>query len=483
MADIFDEVEASSKGDIFDEVAPEKPGAISQIGTSLGNTLSGLGSLALAANPVTGGLPILPGGETPSVALLKGGLIEGPEEQRRKAVEQAKAGGSRLAATQRAIIGSIPFIGPTIEEMAYKIPDRPWEAATDVATMALPIPGMRAGSAVAEKAGIPTALKTSAAESYSRAFSPTTAKFKTLTKNVVEGRPGTATLPPVPGMIERGVTAMTRKGLQGTIASAVDDIGAKIDAVQSLIPEGTKALPANDVIAAINKGIDDRFMIDTKGGKIPASPDAEKGIAVGNKLKMMLAQASEPGPKGTNTRVIDYQILRRFKQNWDQSIAESGGFANKDFVNNAKMGAYKEAANGVRQILNDATPDIAKLNREFHFWKQAQDVIDATIERTSSQSQPMGQQVSQAAGVAAGLATGGLSRALEYGVVMRNLRKLTTSTGWNTVSAVAKDRLADALVSKSPQQANAMIIALMGAQGVAAQKQDSQSLGMPEPPR
>jgi hypothetical protein len=364
--------------------------------------------------------------------------------------ESLGKGNFRDAAT--SALGTIPLIGPGIEQAVGEarqgqIP----EALGHAAGMLAPL-GVSKAMKGAAASRIPGALKTSATESYSRAFAPTKEKFKTMTAKVVEGAPGT------PGMIERGVTAMSRKGLQSKITDMVDKVGEQIDVEQAKIPEGTLKIPAKTITDAIDNNLRDEFMIDTAKGKVLASPDAEQALKVGGKLKMLLAQASEVDPAGKG-RVIDYQILRRFKQNWDRSIAGAGGFANKTFENNAKMGAYQEAAGAARAILNAETPDIAALNREFHFWKQA-----PTVDRTKAQSQPMGQQIATAAGTAAGLATGGIGKALEYGYVLRNLRKLTTSTAWNTVSAVAKDRLANALASADPKIANGLILSMMGTQ-------------------
>ncbi len=61
------------------------------------------------------------------------------------------------------------------------------------------------------------------------------------------------------------------------------------------------------------------------------------------------------------------------------------------------------------------------------------------------------------------MATGGVGHAILTGEVLAGLRKLTTSTGWNTVSAVFKDRLANALASGNSKLANAMIKTQMAA--------------------
>jgi len=163
------------------------------------------------------------------------------------------------------------------------------------------------------------------------------------------------------------------------------------------------------------------------------------------------AASPKSGPTPT-IKVVDFQILRRFKQAWDRSVAEAGGYAGNDFINNMKRATYREVANAVRDELNTARPDIARVAKEFHFWKTAQDVIDATVERTRSRQVPLSQNMMTAAGIA----KGGVGTAL----LLRNLTKLTQSTGWNTTSAVLKDRLANLIEAGDIRGANAMLVIL-----------------------
>jgi hypothetical protein len=55
------------------------------------------------------------------------------------------------------------------------------------------------------------------------------------------------------------------------------------------------------------------------------------------------------------------------------------------------------------------------------------------------------QKLAAAAGTAAGFATGGVKGVVLGREAMSALEKLATSTAWGTVSAVIKDRLANAL--------------------------------------
>lgn len=385
--------------------------------------------------------------------------------------KQAWDAGDLGTAFRKSLAAITPIAGPMIENTAdkfteegkYRNPDvqggRPWEAATDLTLSALPLPlktlkPLERSGATGAAASV---LKGSARRSYAQALAPTKQQFKNLTNRVVEGTPGT---PGVPGLVERGVTALTRPRLKQTFDSMVETVGDQIDQMQAQIPQGSKYIPLNDAINAINQGAEEAFTIPVpqSGGSIrplPTGPMAEAGMKVASKLTKALEEASETLPSGQ--RMIDYQLLRRFRQAWDESVAKAGGFAGTDLINNARMRAYQEATNGIRGVLNSATPDIAALNREFSFWKNAQSILEETIKRTAPQSEAMGQQMARVAGQAAGMASGGIGAAILTGETLRNLRKLTTSTAWKTTGAVLKDRLANAVAAGDNKLANALI--------------------------
>lgn len=404
---------------------------------------------------------------------------QGNEFRKAKEAWQEPGIGGKVEAAGHALAGALPLIGPAAAHAGEEIGKGNVGRGLGEATGLLLPSALKAGRGVLAKATEPVqnALNKSAVADYERALPGKTLKTKAMSGEVV------------PGLIDRRVTAMTRGGLLKKLSGHVESLGQQIDNLQSQIPEGTMSIPLDKAMSAIDRNLQDRFTVPSINGQYVASPDAAIGLATGQRLKKLIQAAAEPKPQPQTPpaklfdangnaiapvatpkppQTIDYQLLRRFKQNWDESIAKAGGFANNDFVNNAKMGAYREAAGGIRELLNDATPNIAAINREFHFWKTAQDVLSDTIQRTKGQSQPLGQQLASAAGHAAGFAKGGLGQAVLVGAALKNFRKLVTSTGWNTMSAVAKDMLADALASGDSNMANMIMITTMlgTAQGV-----------------
>jgi hypothetical protein len=76
-------------------------------------------------------------------------------------------------------------------------------------------------------------------------------------------------------------------------------------------------------------------------------------------------------------------------------------------------------------------------------------VVGNTITRRQGQAKPLGQKLAQAAGTATGYATGGTGGAVLGRQAMPAVEKAVTSPAWGTISAVTKDRLAQAIASGS----------------------------------
>jgi hypothetical protein len=186
------------------------------------------------------------------------------------------------------------------------------------------------------------------------------------------------------------------------------------------------------------------------GELVPMGPEAKRAIRNIELLQQTLADNAQANPQTgvleapvdniPNSRVFDGTLPRRdaMKVKHSQSIAHGL----------APMQSAKNCA---------AIPDIAKINKEFSFWKNAQKVVDETVLRRTGQAKPLGRKLMGTAGVilggvlggGSGGPTGSLAGAIAGKTIMDKLEQLTTSTAWGTVSAVNKDRLADALAKGS----------------------------------
>jgi len=113
----------------------------------------------------------------------------------------------------------------------------------------------------------------------------------------------------------------------------------------------------------------------------------------------------------------------------------------------SELDATREAANAIRRELAKASPDVARINKEFSFWKNVDRVVGQTIQRTASQAKGLGQQIAESVATPAGaaaVASGNPGPAVAIAVPVL-LRKVLQSPQWKTFSAVQKDRLAEAL--------------------------------------
>ena len=78
-------------------------------------------------------------------------------------------------------------------------------------------------------------------------------------------------------------------------------------------------------------------------------------------------------------------------------------------------------------------------------------MVNATPLRRVGQVRPLAQKLAQAAGTGAAYVTAGVPGAVLGREAMAAAEKAVTSRVWNTVSAVMKSRLADALASGDTQ--------------------------------
>lgn len=288
-------------------------------------------------------------------------------------------------------------------------------------------------SAVGEAAApLASGLKESAQKGYARALGPTTQENKLLTEKQV-----------APGLIDRGVTAWSRKGLQSKIAASVQDFGQQVgNAIAALPPDAS--LPADKVLKAIDDSAAKQFLLQAPTGKMIQATAETSGMDTVENLKNILKSGITKDAQGND--VIDSRFLRSLRQSWDELVAKGKGFTTNDLVNNSKLAAYRSASGAIREEFSKEYPDIAALNKHYSFWKNAEQVIDATVNRTQSQAKPMSQQIVRGAAAGAGLITGGPGKAILDAKAADALMQATQSPAWRTVSAVKKDQLANFLL-------------------------------------
>lgn len=362
-----------------------------------GTIAGGIGAGMQLASQATGSTPLRAAGQRVQQAGEKGVT---PFNIAMTPLEMWPGGGGEM-------IGKIPVVGPALEKAGGKL------------------------------AG---ALKGSAEKQMTEALAPTTIKMKRTAEKVV------------PGMLERGVTAFTRKGLQAKAGGMLEKAGAALDAELATIPAKSR-IPFRPVLKALEDAKNE-FMV--AGTKVAAEPKAIEAI---DGIKKVITDVAKG--HGDN---VPFESMRSLRQIWDAAVAraKSGKGFLMDELGNFSLDAKKTGSNAIRKELATKFPNLAKVNAEYSFWKGVTDVVDATVERTASHGTPLGEKVATAAGVAGGMAAGGPAKAAEAGAVMKAIHGLANSTAWKTMSAVNKAKLAKAMMSGNAADVLALVARLGG---------------------
>jgi hypothetical protein len=190
----------------------------------------------------------------------------------------------------------------------------------------------------------------------------------------------------------------------------------------------------------------------------PASPQAVNAISgVQNIVKQF---GSDISPNS----------LRKLKSIFDDPVAQRGGYAGADLATAYTLKAQKAAADSIRGIMSQASPDVAALNKEISFWLNVQKVTsESGLRKTGQEGGLMKVLTPMAAALAGGggAAAGGAQVGIEAGVLTAltgYAAQAIRSPTWRTASAVLKDRFANALARGDVKA----VTGLLGRFGVAA---------------
>lgn len=228
------------------------------------------------------------------------------------------------------------------------------------------------------------------------------------------------------GILERpfGETfAFTRKGLERKAGEAREIAGEAIDEAGTLIGK----TPARAVIDALESEKEEFI----KGGIVIDAPAVENIEHVQD----IFRQYGD---------YIDDDILREIRRSWDKRIAlRKKGIFTLTPGEADELSFKKLATNRIRSILAAKHPNVSRLNKEFNFWSDFNEVIEATNKRMVGQQGAL-EQVATIGGGISGAAGGPASmivRALSFRMLMQAFR----SPGWRFASARMKNTLAKLL--------------------------------------
>jgi hypothetical protein len=361
------------------------------------------------------------------------GLIQAQKEQWDKAT-QAYSEGRYSEAAGHLLATALPGIGPAAAKAGETIGSGNIAGGLgEAAGLIAPFVAGPAVKSAAQAAGIPEALEGSAEKQYSSALNATTRGNKARSADIT------------PQLIDRRVRGSVQS-IQQRAASALQDVGHQLADAYDDLPPGA-SIPLKDVQAKIAQAAQDAFTVPTKTGPVSASPVADAGLNHAAEINNRLLAVSDLEPT-TGARTISVDTARRLRQFYDSVAAQAGRYNGTALADQSAAAAHGQAADAIRSQLANDFPDIAKINQEYSFWKDVNQVTSDTLLRRQGQAtSPLSARIAQGAGTGAGAVIGGKTGAVLGGIVGNQVQKLFNSGAWKTTSAVLKDRLADALAS------------------------------------
>lgn len=263
---------------------------------------------------------------------------------------------------------------------------------------------------------LPEGLKKQAIKQYSEALGATTKELKSITGKVV------------PELLDRGISGGLEK-IEKISEVGVEEGSKLIKLAESKIPEAAKQKVA-PLLEKASK-LRNRYIIE---GKVLD----QSAVDAVDKVVESISQFGHEIPDNT---------LLKIRRVLDRSVS----LANKNFTKDEGLSLATEAkegiANTIRGILNDRYKDLGKANKEFNLWNNTGKIVQATLERRSSQTGGISKQIIPAIFGGVGLAGGGGIPAIIGYFGSQKALQLLNSPAYKTLSAVQKNKLANYLIS------------------------------------
>lgn len=293
----------------------------------------------------------------------------------------------------------------------------------------------------------------SAERQYGQAINPTKEKAKLIAEKTI------------PGMIKERIWGSLPKLLEKS-EQRIRYYGQQIDDVwDSLRMQGGRA-DIQPLMKRLEDVAKEHLMVQTPSGKwVVPEGVSEQGMNELGGIARSLHAASEWDPV-LQQQVITTDTLRRLRQIWDEVADKSGAFTKRpgDLQSWVKGMINRYSGDAIRAEVAQALPNLAKINQEFAFGKNMEEIVEQTMTRRVGQQTPLGRRFAQLQGAMMG--GGGVTSVLGA-TGMEQLQRLTSSATWRTLSAVNKDRLADALTKGDKAAAEFYLRKLLTAAGPA----------------
>lgn len=304
---------------------------------------------------------------------------------------------------------------------------------------------------------LPQAFRDQAAKKVAQALGATKERFKALAQKRA------------PEILRRGLRGSRRQLLQDAQAHA-REAGHAIDEV--LTGAGTQQIPIAPIVDALEEA--KHAFVTTRQISIAQAKKEgilqAKGIRlVGDIVEVPNVLDARPIRQLTQLQTVirnlgddaSVEHLTAVRRVWDDVVARAGGFAHRagstfgvPLAEQTEAWAKREATTAIRKALADQVPNLAKVNQEYAFWKDLQDILRATQARTQAQKTGLISAMASITGAGVGFGSGErLEERVQFalaGAAGGQVYRLLTSAPWRLVDAHLRHGLADALASGSP---------------------------------
>jgi len=272
-------------------------------------------------------------------------------------------------------------------------------------------PAAKALGKVDNALGIGDALRASAISDIGKVLNPTKEKMKAKVVKIA------------PEILERGVVK-TMGGLKDFAEQGLEGAGREFEAIGKM--KGNVTL--KPVLDAFEKA-KTKYIID---GKLVD----QRSWRVLDEIQNVIGQFGETMPA---------QALRELGRVWDEDVAAAGGFIGRTLDEGKEAGAKEIGANAIRALLAKERPDFAAINKTFTFFKNLDEVLEATSTRRVGQSGFLRRGAAAVVGAIAG-SPGGPQSSVVGAAIGDKLGAILTSAPVQLMKAKAKKELADVLL-------------------------------------
>lgn len=273
---------------------------------------------------------------------------------------------------------------------------------------------------------LPEKAKAKAIEQYASIFNATSKESKALVKETV------------PELVVRGEKVSSISNLVEKAELKATNYGEQITKYFNELPADAKE-QTKPILDKLNV-LKNKYIID---GKI-IRPEAV------NAIDKTMEKISQFGNE------ISTESVRKMRQIFDEHFDVSKGL---DDISAYTKKAERAAADAIRAEFAKNRPDLAKLNKEFTFWKSVQDLAIYSSEKAKSKfSKNISSIIGGATGFSLGEGFGGKTSGTIIGAWLGTKAiDIMRSPAWKTFSAVEKNKLADAIIKGDLENINLLV--------------------------